>query len=397
MLLYFKAFGQKQEDATGRQYKVLMMKGKKPPVTDINKESKWRGMLAWPVLAIHMYGYIGSLLMIQQYAYYAIQTGKFPGLNHTSSQHSVCEVNTTSDGYQIQLEIQKDTSTLILYMNLAAGIPAIFVNFMISCYSDRYGRKKLLIFTIVIQCVRAVLEALAVYFRWNINVFIAFSLINGLAGAQMGPMTICFSMAADMTSTGKSRSFGIALIDVAIGTGIIFGSFTSGYMIKNIGYSYSFAIIAGFYLLDVCISLFLMETRQPEKDIEIVPLKQNIQDAFRFYIDRQFAKNGTRSIYILCTAIFLTSLVADIGRSNVDVLYELNAPFCWQSVRIGIYGTFMTIAKFWVGIPSIRIFQKCMNDENIIFIGLVSNMLCLVLSGLSPNSLALYFGKSLHT
>ena len=53
--------------------------------------------------------------------------------------------------------------------------------------------------------------------------------------------------------------------------------------------------------------------------------------------------------------MFLLVSTCGIGRIVIEPLYQLNSPFCWHSVRIGIYGAARTVATQTLGTLVIKV------------------------------------------
>lgn len=353
----------------------------------------WRVCMVGPILAVQWFTYMGSMLILQQYAYYIVHKTKFPNLNNTENDFT-CTTNTSTDEYKLQVQIQQETSNWILYVSLASGIPSVFINLFFTSYSDRFGRKPFIIIASAGLFLRISLCTIGIYLEMDLMLFIIFFAIEGIVGAQMVPMSISFSMIADVTNPGKKRSFAIALVDMSVGVGLLLGTLLSGYLIEALGYGPPIAIYSIMLLITLFLAVFgISETVTIGDSSEKMPLSKNIKNALSFYVNRKAAGEGRRLVYILYMVIFLFVMLSTIGKSQIDTLYELNTPFCWDAVLIGIFAMARNAGQFLVGIPMIKLFQKCLSDEYVTLVGLLSNMFSLILEGTAPNSMALYFGK----
>lgn len=359
------------------------------------KEYKFpkRVYMLGPILAVQWFTYMGSYLILQQYAYSVVHKEKFPNFNNTGVQFT-CETNTSTTEYKLQVEIQQETSNWILYVSLASGIPSIFINFFFTSYSDRYGRKPFLLLATAGLFLKSSLCTIGIYMEWDLMYFIIFFTIEGILGSQMVPMSVSFSLIADVTQAGKTRSFAMALIDMSVGVGLLLGTLLSGYLIQALGYGPPIAIYSAMlFIMLLVILIGIPETVKKGDQNEVVPMSKNIKDAVSFYVDSEIAKEGKRIKYILYLLIYLLINMSTLGKTHIDTLYELNTPFCWDAVRIGIFAMGRNAAQFLVGIPLIKLFQKCFSDEYIALIGLLSNTFSLIQEGMAPNSLVLYFGR----
>ena len=62
-----------------------------------------------------------------------------------------------------------------------------------------------------------------------------------------------------------------------------------------------------------------------------------------------------RAQFGLCLLMFLLVSTCGIGRIVIEPLYQLNSPFCWHSIRIGIYGAARTVATQTLGTLVIKV------------------------------------------
>ncbi|MEO0641232.1 MAG: MFS transporter, partial [Bacteroidota bacterium] len=124
------------------------------------------------------------------------------------------------------LDASYDADTRNLMYGLLSGIFPLFQFFgssILGSLSDKYGRKPILLISLVISFVGYVVFTLGVYFGDLILMFVGRS-IQGLAA---GNLSILYSSVADVSSKEeKAKNFGV--IGAAFGLGFVIGPFLGG-------------------------------------------------------------------------------------------------------------------------------------------------------------------------
>lgn len=329
-----------------------------------------RCFLVAPVVLLHLFSYALINITMTQYAYAAIYEMRYPNETTTGSSEgdASCEVNTTSDTYIHQQTVQAETSLWTIYCYLAANSPAILANLLMGPLSDKYGRKNVFIISLLGTFARSLGNAFAIYYKINIYIFVAFYGVEGICGLWMCTLNTSHSYVADITGTGKQRSFGMALIEICLGLGLTLGTLASGYIIADLGFMYPMVVSFSCIIIAIIIAAFIL----PETSIKINHQPQSISQTFRNTISFYTDKSANRWRYVVCLSIIFLVAFSNIGRTSVDTLYELNSPFCWDSVLIGWYATLRSLCHIIIGIGSVRLFQFCLSDESIAMLGSIS-------------------------
>lgn len=81
------------------------------------------------------------------------------------------------------------------------------------------------------------------------------------------------------------------------------------------------------------------------------------------------------------------------ARTSVETLYELNKPFCWNSVLLGWFMGLRIISSYVIGLVLIRVLQCCVSVEFIALIGALSHMGAFILEAFAEESYELFLGK----
>lgn len=361
------------------------------------KMPKWLAITLVIIIALlHMASSILSYYVMNQYSYQAYMRQKYPNSSYVSTgSQSACEKNTNTTAYQEQIVVQKLTSEWNIYCNLVTyNIIGIVITLNLATYSDVYGRKLLFIPPIVGSILKNTLCSVGIYFDLNIEWFILFYAIEGCTGCWVSLVSMVYSFIADITEAGKPRSFIIGLLEGGIGIGTFLGTIFSGYLIKwTGGFFYpevTSVILVGIELL--IIMLILPETLHGSKKRNEVSFCQNTARVTECY-KSNFSPLAKRWVFVILIFIFMMSAFSNIGRISVETLYQLNAPFCWNSIRIGWYGAIRMMMLAIGGLAMIKVFHLFTTDEYIALAGCITTVLSLTIIGLANTNTMLYIGK----
>ena len=158
----------------------------------------------------------------------------------------------TSECNQIP-QVQALVSNFTLYGNLIAGILSAIISPKLGALSDRYGRKRIMAYTaswlvaseIVYLIVANRPEVFSPY--WILLGFF----FDGLGGSFTAAMAIIHAYAVDCSPPAK-RNVAFAYLHACLFTGIAFGPFIAGYIVKRTG-----AILSVFYISLGCHVFFI--------------------------------------------------------------------------------------------------------------------------------------------
>lgn len=130
---------------------------------------------------------------------------------------------------------------------------------LVGRFSDRFGRKPLLLFSIT----GTFLSLLMLGFAHSIAIIMISRFLDGLTG---GNITVAQAYIADVTDE-KSRAKGMGMIGAAFGLGFILGPASGGFL-SHWGYAVPAFVSAGLSLMNLfMISIFLPESLPKEKRV----------------------------------------------------------------------------------------------------------------------------------
>ena len=351
-----------------------------------------RRFLIGPLLLLQVFSYVIQQLTLVQYSYFAFTKMYFP--NETANltvikQESTC-VNSTESEREDQAKIQTLASNFNIYVTVALGIPNIFSNLLIGSYSDVYGRKMFISIALCGQFVKGLLLTIAIYFEINIYIFVIFSVIDGCTGSIMGTITAMLAFTADCTVPGRQRVISITILEMMLGLGALLASLSSGYLINSTGYvTPNLVVTATLGAVAITAIACLPETLHEKNTRPKTSIRQKLNDIVAFYV----LETEHRIVYIICIVVVLCVGLCNQGRSNVETLYQLNAPFCWDSVLIGWYLAIRLAAQTIIGVMLLRLCMCCIGDELLGMFGAFSSAASFIMEAFATTSPQLILGK----
>jgi MFS family permease len=158
-------------------------------------------------------------------------------------------------------EISSRASVFLLYASLIAGILSAITSPKLGALSDRYGRKKLLVFTTCGALLGEVITILAAKYpdKVDVNWILLGYALDGLCGSFIVGMAIAHAYATDCTPPQK-RNVAFGYFHACLFTGIALGPVLAGYLIKRrepiVGKTEAVLLI--FYIALACHTAFIL-------------------------------------------------------------------------------------------------------------------------------------------
>lgn len=230
------------------------------------------------------------------------------------------------------------TSPSMVQLSLTAGLFGLGIGqLIIGTYSDKYGRKSILITSLVIFLI----STIACLFAPTITLFILFRLIQGMAGS--GSVVISKSVAADLFKDRELTSF-FSMLMVVNGIAPIAAPVFGGAILKFSGWQSIFLILTGIgAILLICI-LFFHETLSKERRFN-----GSIWQTFQGYVP--LIKNKQFLSLVLVQTAAMGALFAYISSSPFllqkhFLLSPLQYSLCFGGNAIGIMAGSLILTKF---------------------------------------------------
>ncbi|ESO96430.1 hypothetical protein LOTGIDRAFT_115777 [Lottia gigantea] len=284
---------------------------------------------------------------------------------------TVCFQNESDPYFKIQEHVQQVTTEKLLSLTLSNSIPVIFTVILVGAYVDYLGRKTIFIVAICGHFSRNLCLAVVIYWHLDTDyLFIGYG-IDACCGGFCAFLLVTYAFVADHTARSKSRTFIMGVLTLCIGLANTFGFVITGYFIQNVGYFYPMVTSVSSTLVGLLIALCCVSETLADRPKTFVSPFIGIQNVFRFYYHKDYA--GQRHLFWLASSGFFFLMIGPlVSGQTIDTLYELNAPFCWDPIKIGWYSTATMGLLSLVGLGFLRVMQKRFSDGTIALLGVVS-------------------------
>ena len=355
-----------------------------------------------PALFMYIFYYGTTLLATQQYIYIRVaQQLNYTGPSTPVSQNDCSIVNTSDPVYIEAQHVQSVASNWNLLFSLCSLLPGIFSTLFLGAYSDVVGRKPPLLSTVLGAILSTIVLLFVNVFDLPIWVILVGIFLSAVIGQVHTFMMACFSYVTDITSE-QNRSFRIVVIEVALGLSVVLCTLCSGFIIKGLGFTWTYAIILFVSLTALLYILFLL----PESHL---PQSRQRSFAFRSKMLSYFSKSFTvytkqdeaypwRRFHLLLSlfVIFVYGMSA-LGQSNARTLFLLNFPFCLGSVMLGLVLALQYLLGSVASILATKCLQRHLGDLPLVQMGLLSWFVSFLCFAVARSITLIYIGKSFNT
>lgn len=222
---------------------------------------------------------------------------------------------------------------------------------MVGALSDRYGRKPVILISLLIEAASLALSGLA----WSLPVLIVARFIGGLGASNIGSAQ---AVVSDVTSPGE-RAKGMGLIGAAIGLGFVLGPALGG-ILAPLGPKLIFGAAAGVALINALLVLFLLpETRERQQ-----------------FVGRKglMALGGWNKLwrYPQLGRLVLINLLFTIAFTGMEAMFPVLAQhlFGWGARQTGYVFTYVGVIVVLMQGGLIRQLVKHWSERSILIAGL---------------------------
>ncbi|XP_067681873.1 lysosomal proton-coupled steroid conjugate and bile acid symporter SLC46A3-like [Haliotis asinina] len=359
---------------------------------NISKENKkgrtiFGGVMVSVILTLYTCAAMAAVPLQSQYVRHRLLQEYTNTSNASDIFVSSCDNDTVQD-MDILQKVQEDTARRLLYFSLSGSIPSILVNLVFGSYSDFLGRKILFFLPLCGDLIKNILTSLVMRYNWSLKLFYAGSVVAGFCGSFTTILLACFSYTADITPPQKSRTIAIAVLETILAVASSAGSLVTGYLISSLGYFYPSLVVVILHGVDVLIVVFLLpETLKNVENIIISPIV-HLKKSFGFYTI--YGSTLKRVQYNVCIVILFFGVISLIGRTSIETLYQLDLPFCWNSVKIGYYGALRIVIQSVCSVLAIKVLQPCLRDEIIAIVGMLFGAASLAMEAFATTDWMMY-------
>jgi DHA1 family tetracycline resistance protein-like MFS transporter len=219
---------------------------------------------------------------------------------------------------------------------LAGGLQSLYALLqllsgpILGSFSDRYGRKPILILCLFGTAVAYTIFGLAD----SILILYLAVLLDGLTGNNL---TTSFTYVADVTEADE-RSRGMGIVSAAFGLGLMAGPVLGG-LLSSYGLFVPAFVAAGIALVNTIYGIFILpESLPPEKRSRHTPSLN--------FIDQLRGVFKTRNIRFLLLSLFFLNLAFSGLQTNFPLFS--NARFHWDARQNGIFFAFVGVIAVFV-------------------------------------------------
>lgn len=368
----------------------------KDPVTRIQESVKmgdipstfssrrvWVFNTAILVCYITMFICLGPICV--QYFTYRLSRDKY-NVTLNSSQKS-CG-NASSDGVSQMNEVQREASSVLLYATIASGIPAAFTCMFLGSFSDFMGRRFLVLASLTGGLVRVTMLCMIIQFDLDIQFYYVGAFLDGVVGSMYSIILAASAIVVDITPEPKDRAVRLAILEGMLLVAGALAQLGVGYLIKSSDYLVPVYIGVSLIILALLMALFMLpETVRLKRRLPRNPIV-HIRKTFGFY----FTEGTTRRrvLFIVGLGIYIALTLTNFGKQNVETLYVLNAPICWNSLDIGIYSSVRLVVMAAAAVFMLKILKSRLSLEVTGIICALSSVGGLILEAFAYNTLLMY-------
>lgn len=290
-------------------------------------------------------------------------------------------------------EVQEKASLFAMKTDLCGAIFSILVAFVLVANGDRYGRKISLVLPLVGSLTSSIFLFVMSDLSLPLYLFFVFSLVGGLFGDLATFLGGAFSFIVDCCETQKQKTIRIAVVDLIFGFTSGLGGLVSGYILKEMDFMWTFAMISLFHMVNIFYVIFCLDETVKVSAIQTQSWREGLKDTLSgvcMLFKSSSCKKRILIILLLCT--FMTYLFTIFGGLSLYVLYELNAPLCWNAIYIG-YGSAVSTSVSVTGFLGIVFLSQYLRDSYLVFIGIFSYMGGSIMAAFANTTLLMMLGK----
>ncbi|CAM1312687.1 Uncharacterised protein g6062 [Pycnogonum litorale] len=318
-------------------------------------------------------------------------------ISHGHPKH-VCE-NMFEDPsyYAVKLEAQKSANDWIIINELVVMLPAVISILFCGPWSDKYGRKPLIIVPLIGNVTYGIgLVLMAGHTTWPPYVVVIMALPNALLGGYIHMMPLMCYL-TDI-STKEQRSAKLLFVEGTCFFAYPFGALAGGYIYKHFGYVTLFSCSTVFYFLALVYSIFVVkETKGMGCQLTIPQL---LRELFRLkhakecvsVFTRPRSSSGRLNLFLLVGSLAISATYSII-QSNIWFMYT-QVVFDWDDVKYSIFNSIITFAglSFNAFVAPALTYFVGIGDVVLAATGSVSSVMGMVIMSLAKHPWLFYVG-----
>ncbi|XP_066551681.1 proton-coupled folate transporter [Amia ocellicauda] len=289
------------------------------------------------------------------------------------------------------MEVETLTAHWSIYINLGGCLVGLLSVSLLGPWSDRAGRRPLLVLPSLALALQAALYLLVMYLRLPVGFLLLGRLLSGICGDFNAILAACFAYVAD-TSDRRSRTIRVAVLEACLGLAGMLASIVGGQWRRAQGYINPFWLVLSTNLTVALYTyLFVAESVTPDPGAKLFTT-EHYRAMYRLYtMPRDKGRRARLWLYALC---FFLVVTVHFGSRDLYVLFELSAPLCWGPALIG-YGSAAKHLTYLTSLIGLKALQLCLEDSWIALTGLLSNMTGLVVISVAGTTTLMFTGYGL--
>ncbi|XP_013179411.1 PREDICTED: proton-coupled folate transporter [Papilio xuthus] len=345
---------------------------------DIPKKPWYKYITVEPLMFFYMLAFMITNVIEQTFYVFKACT-----VNHGYSEDICYNISNYKD---IKTEVQVTVSTFHQWNGIASHIVPLLLAFFIGSYSDKRGRKSILLAGLLGKLYFSIMITLNTIKAWPVEYIIYTAAFpSALTGADLSIFAGSFAYISDVSSL-KNRTLRVGILDivylstmpagVALGnllyTKVVNKSFTAMFLINT-----CLMLIATIY----CIFALKWQTRIEQKSLREANVKNPIADFFEWNNISQtvvtLTKKRPNNRRMLLWFLLISMAFYTFQRDERPVMYlYVTNVFGWDEVDFSKFRTFLSTAYVGVMLLGIPVFTKIWNwkDTAIIMLGAAAHI-----------------------
>uniref|UniRef100_A0A182TA87 Major facilitator superfamily (MFS) profile domain-containing protein n=1 Tax=Anopheles maculatus TaxID=74869 RepID=A0A182TA87_9DIPT len=244
-------------------------------------ERKYRYLILEPAVLLIFFAWNVSSAVFANQIVYQTCTAAF-GKNESLCDQLGTE-NETEEIQALEKAVQPYSANILMAKSLVESIVPAFCSMFIGPWSDRFGRKPVIVscFTgaFLTYGIVALISFLSMYYTINPWYYVLASIPTALSGGTCALITGVFCYIADVTNE-KNRATKMAVVEAAVFTGLLAGTLSSSFILRWTNGSTVFAIASGAVFLGLLYIIFYIE--ESIKPNELSETNSKFRELFRF-------------------------------------------------------------------------------------------------------------------
>ncbi|KAM3968441.1 lysosomal proton-coupled steroid conjugate and bile acid symporter SLC46A3 [Aphomia sociella] len=338
-----------------------------------NKQPFYKYVTVEPPMFLYMMAFMITSVIEQTFYVYQACT-----VNHGYSSEICYDI---SNHEEINEKVQVTVSTFHQWNGIASHVVPLFLAFFLGSYSDKRGRKFILLAGLIGKLYFSTILTLNAIKAWPLEyVIYTAAFPSALTGADLAIFAGCFAYIADVSSV-KNRTLRVGILDVVylstMPTGVAIGNL----LYKNVvnrSFAAMFAINTSLMLLATLYCLIFLEwqTRPEQKSLREANVKNPIKDFFDLNNIKQTLTTLTkkrlnnRRLYLWFLLISMAFYTFQRDERPVMYLYTSKV-FKWDATDFSNFRTYLSAAYVLTMLFGIPIMTKLFKwrDTIIVMLG----------------------------